>query len=147
MGASAQVTGSYSISGRDLRVLVALLQPVGGEVAAHAALLLRTLAGIAAHAGPASFFDFGDDSAGIIRHPPLRCACPKALRLELSFSDPLCVRVIRNCETPISYLQQCFHACCSDADLPVLQDARQRLFLCDVAEDRGGGIPPLQQPD
>lgn len=70
----AQVTGSYSISGHDLRVLLALLQPVGGggEVPSHAALLLRTLAGVAAHAGPASFFDFGDHSAGVMRHPPLK---------------------------------------------------------------------------
>ena len=77
---ATQVTGAYSIEGRDLRSLLALLKPVdGGAVApgaapAHSVLLLRTLAAMAGHSGPAAFFDFGDDGAGIMRSQPLRCA-------------------------------------------------------------------------
>lgn len=72
-----QVTGAYSIAGRDLRALLALLKPVNGGSAApgHSGLLLRALGAMAAHSGPAAFFDFGDDSAGIMRNPPLRCEC------------------------------------------------------------------------
>lgn len=71
----AQVTGAYSIAGRDLRALLALLRPSsdGERVPRHSGLLLRTLGAMAAHSGPAAFFDFGDGGAGIMRSTPLRC--------------------------------------------------------------------------
>ena len=70
------MTGAYSIAGRDLRALLALLKPLPGGVTVprHSGLLLRALAAMAAHSGPAAFFDFGDAGTGIVRTPPLRWA-------------------------------------------------------------------------
>jgi hypothetical protein len=74
--------GAYSIAGRDLRALLALLRPAadGGSVPRHSPLLLGTLGAMAAHSGPAAFFAFGDGGAGIMRSAPLRCNLqPRAL--------------------------------------------------------------------
>jgi hypothetical protein len=72
--------GAYSIAGRDLGALLALLRPSpdGQSVPRHSALLLRTLGAMAAHSGPAAFFDFGDGGAGIMRSAPLRCGADVA---------------------------------------------------------------------
>ena len=68
-----QVTGAYSISGRDLRALLALLRPdASGAVPAHCCLLLRALCSMARHQGPSTFFDFADTAAGIVRNNTLR---------------------------------------------------------------------------
>ena len=69
-----QAMGAYSIAGRDLRALLALLRPAadGASVPRHSPLLLSTLGAMAAHSGPAAFFDFGDGGAGIMRSAPLR---------------------------------------------------------------------------
>ena len=71
-----QAMGAYSIAGRDLRALLALLRPAadGASVPRHSPLLLSTLGAMAAHLGPAAFFDFGDGGAGIMRSAPLRCS-------------------------------------------------------------------------
>lgn len=61
-----------AISGRDLRAVFALLRKEGDRVPTHTTLLLRALAVMARHQGPATFFDFASDSAGIVRNTPLR---------------------------------------------------------------------------
>lgn len=75
---ASQAMGAYSIAGRDLRALLALLRPAadGGSVPRHSPLLLSTLGAMAAHSGPAAFFDFGDGGAGIMCSAPLRCSTP-----------------------------------------------------------------------
>ncbi|KAK9824084.1 hypothetical protein WJX72_007613 [[Myrmecia] bisecta] len=73
IAALLQITGAYSISGRDLRAIFALLRKdAGGQVAPHALPLLRMLCVMARHKGPSAFFDFGNPTAGILRTTALR---------------------------------------------------------------------------
>ena len=68
-----QVTGAYSISGSDLRSLLALHRSGGGgAVPQHCSLLLRMLCSMARHEGPSAFFDFSDPGAGLVRNSALR---------------------------------------------------------------------------
>ncbi|KAK9836952.1 hypothetical protein WJX81_002248 [Elliptochloris bilobata] len=68
-----QVTGAFSISGRDLRALSALLrEDNSGRVPRHTMLLLRLLAAVARHEGPTAFFDFSGGAGGIMRSGDLR---------------------------------------------------------------------------
>lgn len=61
------------MTGKDLRAIFALLRKDGnGRVPAHAVLLLRSLAIMARHQGPTTFFDFANEGAGIMRNTPLR---------------------------------------------------------------------------
>jgi hypothetical protein len=68
-----QLTGSYSISGRDLGMLLELLRgdAVSG-VPGHSAALLRSLSRMAKSDGPSCFFDFFGGAAGIVRSALLR---------------------------------------------------------------------------
>lgn len=64
---------SMLLTGRDLRAIFALLRKnSSGRVPAHAVLLLRSLAVMAHHQGPTTFFDFANEGAGIVRNTPLR---------------------------------------------------------------------------
>ncbi|KAL3142038.1 hypothetical protein ABBQ32_004670 [Trebouxia sp. C0010 RCD-2024] len=74
-----QVTGAYSISGRDLRALFGLLRRQGpsNSTPPYATLILRTLCIMARHGGPSAFFDFATDSAGILRTTPLQLPTSK----------------------------------------------------------------------
>ncbi|DBA78126.1 TPA: hypothetical protein ACH3X2_008097 [Trebouxia sp. C0005] len=71
-----QVTGAYSVSGRDLRALLSLLKRQGSGpnqlTPPHASLLLHTLCTMARHEGPSAFFDFANESAGILPTTPLQ---------------------------------------------------------------------------
>ncbi|KAK9806574.1 hypothetical protein WJX73_003713 [Symbiochloris irregularis] len=84
-----QVTGAYSISGSDLRSMLALLRKdAKGRVPAKSRELLRTLCIMAQHEDPAAFFSFEDEAAGILRNTELPLASGKGytfavwLRLE-----------------------------------------------------------------
>ncbi len=62
-----------AVAGRDLRAIFALLRKNScGRVPAHAVVLLRSLAVMAHHQGPTTFFDFANEGAGIVRNTPLR---------------------------------------------------------------------------
>ncbi|KAK9905588.1 hypothetical protein WJX75_002584 [Coccomyxa subellipsoidea] len=95
IAALLQVTGAYSISGRDLRAIFALLRKDGScRVPSHAVVLLRSLAVMAHHQGPTTFFDFANEGAGIVRNTPLRFPGSKGysfatwLRLEDADAQP-----------------------------------------------------------
>ena len=61
------------LAGRDLRAIFALLRKDGScRVPSHAVVLLRSLAVMAHHQGPTTFFDFANEGAGIVRNTPLR---------------------------------------------------------------------------
>lgn len=63
----------HAVTGRDLRAIFALLRKnSSGRVPAHAVQLLRSLAVMAHHQGPTTFFDFANEGAGIVRNTPLR---------------------------------------------------------------------------
>ncbi|GAB4815481.1 hypothetical protein N2152v2_002527 [Parachlorella kessleri] len=69
------LTGSYSITGRDLHALLSLLKPPPHATPAllppYAVFLLRTLSSMAAHEGPPNFFNF----MGGASHTPTGIPC------------------------------------------------------------------------
>ena len=98
-------------AGRDLRAMFALLKlEEGSRAPSHTRLLLQSLAIMAHHQGPAAFFDFGDETAGLMRTMPLKlpgqlafasnhldgsCCCPLnqlclLKKAVLSFGDHAC---------------------------------------------------------
>lgn len=71
-----------SATGRDLRAIFALLRKdSSGRVPSHAVLLLQSLAVMAQHQGPTTFFDFANEGAGIVRNTPLRFPGAQALSI------------------------------------------------------------------
>ncbi|KAL0021859.1 hypothetical protein WJX77_009077 [Trebouxia sp. C0004] len=93
-----QVTGAYSVSGRDLRALLSLLKRQGSAPSTptppHASLLLHTLCTMAQYEGPSAFFDFANESAGILPTTPLQLPTSKGysfatwLRIEEGSGHP-----------------------------------------------------------
>ena len=69
------------IVGRDLRALLSLLKRQGSApntpTPPHAPLLLHTLCTMARHEGPSAFFDFANESAGILPTTPLQLPTSK----------------------------------------------------------------------
>ena len=65
--------------GRDLRALFGLLRrhAASNSKPPYAPLLLRTLRIMARHEGPSAFFDFANESAGILRTTPLQLPTSK----------------------------------------------------------------------
>jgi len=84
--------------GRDLRALLSLLKRQGSApntpTPPHASLLLHTLCTMAHHEGPSAFFDFANDSAGILPTTPLQLPTSKGysfatwLRIEEGSAHP-----------------------------------------------------------
>ncbi len=84
--------------GRDLRALLSLLkrQSSGPNTPTppHASLLLHTLCTMARHEGPSAFFDFANESAGILPTTPLQLPTSKGysfatwLRIEEGSGHP-----------------------------------------------------------
>ena len=81
-----------------MRAVCALLRKEGDTVPGHTSLLLRALAVMARHQGPATFFDFAAPSASIPCNTPLRLpgAC--------------CARHATSCEARLPALPQCLSA-------------------------------------
>ena len=60
-------------AGRDLRAIFALLHTdENGQKPPYHSLLLKSLAVMAQHEGPAAFFDFADEDAGLMRTSSLK---------------------------------------------------------------------------
>ena len=97
-GISSSNTSCLRFVGRDLRALLSLLKRQGSvpstHTPPHAPLLLHTLCTMARHKGPSAFFDFANESAGILPTTPLHLPTSKGysfatwLRIEEGSGHP-----------------------------------------------------------